>query len=1338
MRSHLSLWLAVILYVLVAASAAVCENPLAVPLPQGVKAVWDMGKAYRETTPTRQRICINGLWRWQPAGTKSDQPPIADWGYLKVPGPWPGGGQSGQRGGGQGGYPHPSWKGGTQRSGNTAWFQREIDVPKEWAGRRITVTAEYVYSRAVVYVDGTKVGDILYPSGEVDITSACRPGSKQLLSMEVTALPLSEVVAVFSDSNAPRQAKGTVARRGLCGDVYLVGTPSGPRIADVKVDTSVRKGEITFDTALEGLAPDGNYVLRAAIADKTVKVAEFTSRAFKGSDLRDGRIAVTEKWKPEKLWDTITPQNVYEAAVSLSRTGVSPVGGKTAHPNRRDAGPTDSTVLDAALPVRFGFREFWIDGRDFYLNGTRIFLSAIPLDNGNGGPAQATYEAAKATMLRLQSTGINFVYTHNYSCSPGSHASFAEILRAADDVGMLLSLSQPHYGEYDWTMTGADRKNGYARHAEFYVRVAQNHPSVVFYSTSHNGTGYSEDMNPDAIDGIANPRSPRAQEVANRALRAEAIIHRLDPSRVVYHHSSGNLGSMHTSNFYPNWVPIQEMCDWFEHWSTTGVKPVFTCEFGAPFTWDWAVYRGWYKGKREFGSAVVPWEYCLAEWNSQFLGDRAFQISEQEKRNLRWEAKQFREGRVWHRWDYPYAIGARDFDEQYPVMAMYMADNWRAFRTWGMSANSPWQYSVYWKQLAVRSSQLAVVGPLTDNRQPTTANYWENLQRPGYSPDGGGQGSERSNGVPTVAADALVRNNMPLLAYIGGKPAAFTSKDHNFLPGETVEKQLIIINNSRQTVTADCQWSLGLAQAVTGARTATIATGQQERIPLRFSLPAGLAPGKYEIHATVKFSTGETQRDSCTLHVLPTPPAWDGLPIRPTPKPVVKIALFDPKGETGKLLEGMGLKFQPVNADADVSGYDILIVGKAAMTPDGPAPNVAAVSKGLKVIVFEQTADVLEKRFGFRVAEYGLRNVYKRVPDHPALAGLDVEHLRDWRGEATILPPRLKYESNPGLFNGVPVVRWCDIPVTRLWRCGNRGSVASVLIEKPARGNFLPLIDGGYSLQYSPLVEYREGKGMVLFCQMDVTGRTEADPAADRLARNIIAYVSAWKPAASRQALYAGEPAGKNHLEKAGLSVASYQGGKLSSDQVLIAGPGGGQLLSAHAAAIAEWLKAGGHLLAIGLDQADAGALWPKVTMKKAEHIAAYFEPSGTASLLAGIGPADVHNRDPRDFSLVSGGATVVGDGVLAKVEQQSVVFCQLVPWQCDYSKEKHNVKQTFRRSSFLVTRLLGNMGVESATPVLPRFNSPVDATKAEKRWLEGLYLDRPEEWDDPYRFFRW
>jgi beta-galactosidase len=277
-------------------------------------------------------------------------------------------------------------------------------------------------------------------------------------------------------------------------------------------------------------------------------------------------------------------------------------------------------VLDTALPVRFGFREFWIEGRDFYLNGTRIYLAAIPLNNGQGGTTMASYEATRATLQRFKSFGINFVYTHNYSCEPGTHRSFHEVLQAADDEGVLLSFSQPHFGHYDWTAADADSTNGYAQHAEFYVRIAQNHPAVVCYSTSHNSCGYAEDMNPDMIDGIQNPRDPWSLRNAGRALRADGILHRLDSTRIVYHHASGNLSSMHVINFYANWAPIQEMSDWFERWATVGVKPVFTCEYSVPFLWDWSMSRGWYKGKREFGSAVAPWEMCVAEWNAQSLG----------------------------------------------------------------------------------------------------------------------------------------------------------------------------------------------------------------------------------------------------------------------------------------------------------------------------------------------------------------------------------------------------------------------------------------------------------------------------------------------------------------------------------------------------------------------------------------------------------------------------------------------------------------------------------------------------------------------------------------------
>jgi hypothetical protein len=1299
----LAVWLAA------GAAAATCVAEADAPLPGGVKAVWDLDKAWREKTPTRERVCLNGLWRWQPALGGEDAPPADRWGWFKVPGCWPGITDYMQKDC-QTVHAHPSWKNEKLGSVTAAWYQREFTVPGDWAGRRIAVSADYLNSYAAVYVDGKKAGEMRFPAGEADLTPLCRAGGKHVLSLLVAAMPLKAVMLSHGDTNAAKAVKGSVERRGLCGDVYLVGAPAGARVADVRVGTSVRKGEITFEAALEGLAAGKPYALRAEVTDGGRRAGEFTSRPFTQADLKEGRAAFTEKWRPGKLWDLHTPENQCQAQVTLESAG---------------------KVLDAALPVRFGFREFRIEGRDFFLNGSRIYLSAVPLDNAQVGAAWAGYEAARESLTRLKDIGINFVYTHNYGCEPGAHLGFEEILRAADDVGMLVAFSQPHFSQYDWKAPDADRSNGYARHAEFYVRAAGNHPSVVFYSMSHNGTGYSEDMNPDMIDGIKDPRDTWSLNNSKLALRAEAIVRRLDPGRIVYHHSSGNLGSMHTSNFYPNFAPAQELSDWFEHWATQGVKPMFTCEYGAPMTWDWTMYRGWYKGERSFGSARVPWEFCLAEWNAQFLGDRAFRIGEPEKANLRWEAKQFRAGNLWHRWDYPYEVGSRAFDDRFEVFAAYITDNWRAFRTWGLSAGNAWEYGTYWN----------LRDRLDRNRRQELKVDWDNLQRPGFSPDYIQERCERmdlayeqSDWVPTAAAQALLRNNRPLLAYIGGKPARFTSKDHNFLPGEAVEKQLIIINNSRQAVTTECRWSLAfrpndLPQAALGEKKAAVPTGEQQRIPLRFDLPAALAPGKYELAATVKFSTGEVQKDAFAVHVLaPAPP----------PAAAGRIALFDPKGETAKVLAAMKAACTPVAADADLAPYDTLIVGKAALTAGGPGPDVRRVRDGLKVIVFEQTAETLEKRFGFRVAEYGLRQVFNRVPGHPALAGLDADALRDWRGEATILPPRLQYESSRR-YATAPAVRWCDIEVTRVWRAGCRGNVASVLIEKPARGDFLPVLDGGYSLQYSPLMEYREGKGLVLFCQMDVTGRTESDPAADRLVCGILQYVSAWKPRPARTALYAGDPAGKSHLKNAGVTVGPYDGREsLSPGQVLIVGPGGGQKLAAAAPAIGAWLKAGGRLLAIGLEENDAGAFLPlKVTMKKAEHIAAYFDPFGADSPLAGIGPADVHNRDPRVLPLVSEGAAPVGDGVLAATDGANVVFCQLVPWHFDYSKQ-YNLKRTYRRASFLVTRLLANMGVAGATPVLSRFGSPAGGAKPEKRWLDGLYLDAPEEWDDPYRFFRW
>jgi hypothetical protein len=835
---------------------------------------------------------------------------------------------------------------------------------------------------------------------------------------------------------------------------------------------------------------------------------------------------------------------------------------------------------------------------------------------------------------------------------------------------------------------------------------------------SHNACGYDEDMNPQLIDGHSDPRDQWSSNNAKLALRAEAIVRRLDPSRIVYHHAGGNIGSMWTANFYPNFAPIQELSDWFGHWASAGTKPAFLCEYGAPFAWDWTMYRGWYKGQREFGSAAVPWEFCLAEWDAQFLGDRAYAIGDLERANLRWEAAQFRAGKVWHRWDYPTEVGSPKFADRNEVLAAYIQDNWRAFRTWGVSGTSPWEYGMFW-----------TARPGVDRSRKPMPVAWEELQRPGLSPDYVERPMERmdvafelADWTPTAAGEALIRNNQSALAYVADGGEAFTGKGHNFRAGEAVEKQLVIVNNSRRTLSLACDWSLGISPAITGRRELSVETGQIARVQLRFDLPATLA-GRYELRATARFGEGQEQTDTFAIDVLPR--------VRPVSESVL---LFDPVGETTKLLDGMAVKYRRIEADAKPGAEDVVVIGKHALSVDGAAPDLSGVRDGARVIVFEQKTEVLERRLGFRVVEYGLRQVFPRIPDHPLLAGLSAEHLHDWRGEATTVPPTLAYERRP---RHGPTVRWCDIPVSHVWRCGNRGDVASVLIEKPARGDFRPVVDGGFDLQYSPLMEYREGKGLVVFCQMDVTGRSQNDPAAEALVANVLAYASAWKAPPARRAVYAGDAKGREHLKAAGVEAAGYEGGELSAkDDVLVIGPGGGVALAPHGAAVAKFIKEGGNVVAIGLDQRDADALSPlKVTFTKREHVGTTIDAPGLRSPLAGVGPADEHVREPRELPLLTGGATALGDGVLGTAG--NVVFCQIVPWQFDPGSTP-NVKRTFRRASFALTRVLANVGVAGGTAVLDDLHRPVDPARAERRWLDGRYLDVPEGWDYPYRFFRW
>src|SRR5437868_5350721 len=118
----------------------------AVQLPTEARAVWDFEKAYRETTAACDRVCLNGLWHWRPAvGGNLENPPDGGWGWFKVPGAWPGITDYMQKDS-QTVIRHPDWQDARLGELSAAWQERQFFVPANWAGRSVSLQAEYLNS----------------------------------------------------------------------------------------------------------------------------------------------------------------------------------------------------------------------------------------------------------------------------------------------------------------------------------------------------------------------------------------------------------------------------------------------------------------------------------------------------------------------------------------------------------------------------------------------------------------------------------------------------------------------------------------------------------------------------------------------------------------------------------------------------------------------------------------------------------------------------------------------------------------------------------------------------------------------------------------------------------------------------------------------------------------------------------------------------------------------------------------------------------------------------------------------------------------------------------------
>ena len=101
--------------------------------------------------------------------------------------------------------------------------------------------------------------------------------------------------------------------------------------------------------------------------------------------------------------------------------------------------------------------------------------------------------------------------------------------------------------------------------------------------------------------------------------------------------------------------------------------------------------------------------------------------------------------------------------------------------------------------------------------------------------------------------DALKEINGPTLAWIAGPAGAYTAKDHHFRPGQKIEKQIVLINDTRQPQHFTATWTatVGGKEVGKGTKHGSLAVSEIRFLPIQVSAPAEEAGGKADGRITL-------------------------------------------------------------------------------------------------------------------------------------------------------------------------------------------------------------------------------------------------------------------------------------------------------------------------------------------------------------------------------------------------------------------------------------------------------------------------------------------------------
>jgi len=1188
----------------------------------------------------RSEIVLNGVWSFVPAVGPVDKNPPNAWGYIRVPGTWnryaslPGILAKGSG---------PAWKGVDLNSLAKAWYRRPFNVPEQWKGRCILLDLQRVSTDCVVYVNGEKCGEINWPDGVVDITKAVKFGQENEFKIMVVAVADKREVKVCmgQDQNYTRKAK--LATRGITGDVVLKSRPQGAYVSDVFVQTSTRKKELKLSVEMKKVATEGQASFTAHLLDENGKEEKsFTA----SSPLKAGNVQVVDlmwTWEDPRLWDYGKP-NLYTLQLEVKGNG-----------------------LDDMYPQQFGFREFWIEGRKFFLNGTEFRLRPRYGGGGNGGYFPTNYEVGmkKAIEGKLNWGGSNISV-----CSPGDPHARGSIwhtremwARIADEVGWPTVTGTMGAA---WMAWNDNSKRVWRRRLVPDIRRYRNHPSILMWIHSRNYFGHWDDQNPLRMGRKAWDDLGEGYKAKARAgEEVGAMIKEVDPTRPVMAYQCGPVSDVYSLDNYLCFIPLQEREEWLSHWAEHGDMPYMAVEFGLPTPWPMS--RGRNGGDKAGITEFLPTEFCAT-----YLGERSFAKETPEFRKALKEVEEIvikaeaSGNPLKPQWSWNFFTLRRKgggvlwaFQE---LAELFIHNTFHSWRTMGVTGGLiPWNHAGIMQGIPPPKDAKKKGGGWLYPKQPP----FKPGQRGAYFdriPTRQGRPAEW-NEPPLNSAVAIGKMTRPSLAWIAGSPQAWVAKDHHFYSGEKIRKQVVLLSDEREerpftyTVTV----TFNKKEIESFKNEGTIGATETRFIPFDFTPPAVSAKTSGVIKMAAKIGD-EEHTDEFPLRVYPR-----------LAKTAMKspVLIVDPEGDTRRTLEEVGIQTQ--DWDGGILPGRVLVIGRRALGKALPGDLEAFAREGGRVVIHGQEQDWMRQSMGLRINSYLSRRCWPVTTqrDHPLVKGLDGEDFRDWRGSGTLVPEYLHLGAQSG--DG--------------WHWSNKGTVSSCMIEKPHCAGWTPILEGEFDLAFSPLMELEFGKGLVILNMLDVEGREGLDPVTDLMTGRIVKYAAeARVEERTARTVHMGSPSsrrllkgmnlqfeeGRDHIpEGAGLVVVDADT-KLKSEDIETHVEGGGR-----AVFLPPWPES----LPFGLS--------------RGEPALGRYAPIPQAEAARGISVSDVHTRyDVAADSVQGRGVTKIGDGVLSvvKVGKGEAWFVGLTP-QILGAKERPYLRYSTWRLTRALCQVLTNCG---------------------------------------------